>query len=289
MDPTAPATISRLNYFIDKFKMCGFKYLKLDFLTNGIVEADSYYNPEITTGVQAYNYGMKKLRERCGDDMFIVESIAPLFPAQYANARRISCDAWGEMYHIGHMMNSYSFGWWLNRVYNFVDPDHLVMGNRSDAENISRMTTGAITGYFMLGDNLSTKGSYVGNKQAQDKAVKYATVADVNDVVKLKGGFRPAGGKNIMRYRDQYGGYHDEINLFYKEEPDCYYVAFFNYSQGNSSNEQIDLTAMGIDPADLDISKSKECWTGQGVNISNGNLVFNNENDKARLWKLYKK
>ena len=289
MDPTAPATISRLNYFIDKFKMCGFKYIKLDFLTNGIVEADSYYNPEITTGVQAYNYGMKKLRERCGDDMFIVESIAPLFPAQYANARRISCDAWGEMYHIGHMMNSYSFGWWLNRVYNFVDPDHLVMGNRSDAENISRMTTGAITGYFMLGDNLSTKGSYVGNKQAQDKAVKYATVADVNEVVKLKGGFRPAGGKNIMRYRDQYGGYHDEINLFYKEEPDCYYVAFFNYSQGNNSNEQIDLTAIGINPTDLDISKSKECWTGQGVNITDGKIVFNNENDKARLWKLCKK
>ena len=151
------------------------------------------------------------------------------------------------------------------------------------------MTTGAITGYFMLGDHLSTKGSYVGNKQAQDKAVKYATVADVNEVVKLKGGFRPAGGKNIMRYRDQYGGYHDEINLFYKEEPDCYYVAFFNYSQGNSSNEQIDLTAIGINPTDLDISKSKECWTGQGVNITDGKIVFNNENDKARLWKLCKK
>lgn len=33
---------------------------------------------------------MKYLRERCGDEMFIVESIAPLFPYQYANARRIS-------------------------------------------------------------------------------------------------------------------------------------------------------------------------------------------------------
>ena len=110
-------------------------------MTNGIVEADSYYRDDITTGVQAYNFGMKHLRERCGDDMFIVESIAPLFPANYAHARRISCDAWGEMWHTNYMMNSLSFGWWLNRVYCFNDPDHLVMGDRSDAENMSRMTT----------------------------------------------------------------------------------------------------------------------------------------------------
>ena len=107
---------------------------------------------------------MKHLRERCGDDMFIVESIAPLFPANYAHARRISCDAWGEMWHTNYMMNSLSFGWWLNRVYCFNDPDHLVMGDRSDAENMSRMTTGAVTGYCMLGDNLSTKGSYIGSR-----------------------------------------------------------------------------------------------------------------------------
>ncbi|MCH5238857.1 MAG: hypothetical protein J1F38_01415 [Muribaculaceae bacterium] len=289
MDPTAPATISRLNFFIDKFKSCGFKYLKLDFLTNGIVEGDSYWDKNITTGVQAYNYGMKKLRERCGDDMFIVESIAPLFPAQYANARRISCDAWGEMYHIAYMMNSYSFGWWLNRVYNFNDPDHLVMGNRSDAENMSRMTTGAITGYFMLGDNLSTAGSFIGTGLSQQKSVKYSTNEAVNDVVKLGGGFRPAYGHKLTKYNDVYGGHRYVIDLFYKETDDCYLIAYFNYSQGNKDNDTIDLELLGINPSDIDVSKSFECWTGGSVEISGNKLTFKNVNDQARLWRLYKK
>ena len=30
---------------------------KLDFVTNGIMEADRYYNPEVHTGVEAYNEG----------------------------------------------------------------------------------------------------------------------------------------------------------------------------------------------------------------------------------------
>ena len=289
MDPTAPATISRMNYFIDRFKMLGFKYIKLDFLTNGIVEADKYWNPDITTGVQAYNYGMKKFRERCGDDMFIVESISPLFPAQYANARRISCDAWGEMYHIGHMMNGYSFGWWLDRVYNFVDPDHLVMGDRTDAEHVSRMTTGAITGFCILGDNLSTEGSYPGSARSQQKQVEYATVEAVNDIIKMGGGFRPAGGKSMMRYRDQYGGYHDEINVFYKEVEDSYVVIYFNYSNGDNYTDAIDLSPLGIDSGNINLSKSFECWTGDAVNIQDNKIYFKDKNDTARIFRLYKK
>lgn len=213
MDPTAPSTLSRINYFIDKFKSAGFKYLKLDFMTNGIIEADSYYRKDITTGVQAYNFGMKHLRERCGDDMFLVESIAPLFPANYAHARRISCDAWGEMWHTNYMMNSFSFGWWLNRVYCFNDPDHLVMGDRSDAENMSRMTTGAVTGYCMLGDNLSTKGTFIGSEQSQAKSKKYATYEKVNDVIRLGKSFRPAYGHKVF-------GSNKAVDLFYLETED---------------------------------------------------------------------
>ncbi|MCH5238839.1 MAG: hypothetical protein J1F38_01325 [Muribaculaceae bacterium] len=289
MDPTAPATISRMNYFIDRFKMLGFKYIKLDFLTNGIVEADSYWKEGITTGVQAYNYGMKKFRERCGDDMFIVESISPLFPAQYANARRVSCDAWGEMYHIGHCMNGYSFGWWLNKVYNYLDPDHLVMGDRTTEEHISRMTTGAVTGFCILGDNLSTAGSYVGNPQYQREQVKYATVKEVNDIIKMGGGFRPAGGKSIVRYRDQYSGYHDEINVFYKETDDSYVVIYFNYSHGDNYTDAIDLTSLGIDSQNVDISKSYECWTKAPVTVNDNKINFSDKNNTARIFRLYKK
>ena len=124
------------DYQIGKYKECGFDYLKLDFMCSGIKEADSFYDPNVTTGVQAYNAGMKYLREACGTDIFLDLSISPLFPSQYAEARRISCDAWGEMWHTSYMMNSLSCGWWLNRVYQYNDPDHLVMGDRSEGENM---------------------------------------------------------------------------------------------------------------------------------------------------------
>ncbi len=281
MDPTAPATLSRINFFIDKFKAAGFKYVKLDFLTNGIVEADSYYLKEITTGVQAYNYGMKHLRERAGDDMFIVESIAPLFPANYAHARRISCDAWGEMWHTNYMMNSLSFGWWLNRVYCYNDPDHLVMGDRSVGENMSRMTTAAVTGYCMLGDNLSTAGSFIGSTTSQDKAKKYATYEKVNDVIRLGKSFRPAYGHKVA-------GSNRAVDLFYLETEDSYYIAYFNYSEGTKSG-RLDLTTLNIDVDNVDVAKSFECWSSEPVTISGNMLEYYLPNDYAKLYHLFKK
>ncbi|MBQ0068294.1 MAG: hypothetical protein KBT09_00860, partial [Bacteroidales bacterium] len=70
-DPTSPAMKSLIDYQIGKYKECGFDYLKLDFMCSGIKEADSFYDPNVTTGVQAYNAGMKYLREACGTDIFL--------------------------------------------------------------------------------------------------------------------------------------------------------------------------------------------------------------------------
>lgn len=279
MDPTAPATLSRINFFIDKFKAAGFKYLKLDFLTAGMVEADKYYNKDITTGTQAFNYGMKHLRERCGDDMFIVESIAPLFPYQYANARRVSCDAWGEMWHTNYMMNSLSFGWWLDRVYAYNDPDHLVMGDRSEAENMSRITTGAVTGYFMIGDNLTTKGSYVGTEISQEKVKTYAVNEHVNAVVRLGRSFRPAYGHKVS-------GSNRSVDLFTLETEDAYYIAYFNYDEGVKEGELI-LNDLGIDPET--ISGGIECWSGNSVKVKEGRLSYNLPKHQAEIYHLYKK
>ena len=92
-----------------------------------------------------------------------------------------------------------------------------------------------------------------------------------------------------MRYRDQYGGYHDEINVFFKEVEDSYVVIYFNYSHGDKYTDAIDLAALGIDSAKIDSSKSFECWTGDAVNIQNNKIYFNDKNDTARIFRLYKK
>ena len=281
LDPTSPAALSRVNWYCEKFLQSGFKYLKLDFLNSGSKEADHFYREDITTGTQAYNYGMNYLRERLGDSIFIDLSIAPLFPYQFADARRISCDAWGEMWHTSYMMNSFSFGWWLDRLYSFNDPDHLVMGNRSDAENISRMTTAVVTGYCVLGDNLSTRGSYVGTAISQQKAKKYATYERINDLIAMRLHFRPAYGHQLY-------GANNSVDLFYAEAEDSYVVVHFNYSVGDKSIE-LDLSSLGIDASEIDTSRSLECWTGSTVNISDGRLVYTLLNDRAKVFRLYRR
>lgn len=279
MDPTSPGTLSRIDYFIDKFKAVGFKYLKLDFLTAGMIEADSWYNKDITTGTQAFNCGMKYLRERCGNDMFIVESISPLFPYQYANARRISCDAWGEMWHTNYMMNSLSYGWWLNHIYAYNDPDHLVLGDRSEAENKSRITTGAVTGYFMNGDNLSTKGNYVGSEAAQGKVRQFSVNERINKVVSLGKSFRPVYGHKVF-------GPNRAVDLFTLETEDAYYIAYFNYDDTLKEGKII-LKDMGIDPNK--VAGGIECWSGNKVNVQDSKLLYRLSAHQAEIYHLYKK
>lgn len=281
VDPTAPATLSRMEYYITKFKECGFEYLKFDFMNHGSCEADSFYNKDITTGLQAYNYGMKYLSDLCGDDIFIDLSIAPIFPTQYANARRISCDAWGSLDETNYMMNSLSFGWWLDRVYSFNDPDHLVMGDRSAGENITRMTSGAVTGYCILGDNLATVGPCIGTPESQEHCVKYSSYEKVNEVISLGRTFRPYFDNHLY-------GAKRTINLFYHETEDSYVIAHFNYGI-TEQDVSLDLTNLGIDVNTIDTDRSIECWTEKAVNIQGNNLQFTPKDNTASLFRLYKK
>ena len=224
---------------------------------------------------------MKHFAERCGDDMFIVLSISPLFPAQYANARRISCDAWGEMWHTSYMMNSLSFGWWLDRVYSYNDPDHLVMGDRSDAENMSRMTSGVCTGYCMMGDNLSTAGNYIGTAASQEKAKKYFTNPEINEAINLGRSFRPAYGHLLH-------GRNNSIDLFYLETDDSWYIAYFNYEEATKSG-WLDLSTLGIDADKVDMDRSKEIWFDKKVEIDSRGLKYELPYNQAKLFRLYKK
>ncbi len=281
LDPTHPATLSRMNYYIDRFKALGIKYIKLDFLNHGSCEADYFYAPGVTTGIQAYNYGMKHFAERCGDDMFIVLSISPLFPAQYANARRISCDAWGEMWHTNYMMNSLSFGWWLDRVYSYNDPDHLCVTDRTEEENRARLTTGVCTGYCMNGDNLSTAGSFTGTVANQERAKKYFQYPAINEAINMGRSFRPAYGHKLY-------GPNSSVDLFYLETDDSWYIAYFNYGEATKSG-YLDLSTLGIDADNVDTARSRELWFDKGVNIDSRGLQYEVIFNEAKLYRLYKK
>ena len=71
--------------------------------------ADYYYDPEVQTGMQAYNKGMAYLLEQM-EGMYITMAISPLFPSQYAHSRRIACDAWAGIGDTEYTLNSLTYG-----------------------------------------------------------------------------------------------------------------------------------------------------------------------------------
>ncbi|MEE0907740.1 MAG: alpha-galactosidase, partial [Muribaculaceae bacterium] len=153
LDPTHPAVKEWNRRTLQKFRDLGFEFVKIDFMNNGSQEADSWYDPNITTGMMAYNYGMDYIKEFCGDNMIIDFSIAPIFPNK-AHVRRIGCDAWGELNNSMYTLNCIQGSWWLDRLYTFNDPDHMCMskvkfsnkGSNDEQEARIRYTCGLITG-----------------------------------------------------------------------------------------------------------------------------------------------
>lgn len=67
IDPTHPAFYHNMDATLKRWSAYKIKYIKMDFINAGICEGDSWYNPEITTGVMAYNYGMRIVYEPCSE------------------------------------------------------------------------------------------------------------------------------------------------------------------------------------------------------------------------------
>jgi alpha-galactosidase len=282
LDPTHPGTKMAIEYQIRRFQKLGFKYIKLDFINSGILEADSFYVDSITTGVQAYNNGMKFLSDLCGDSIFLALSIAPTFPAQYGNSKRISCDTWGDMSEsdaaTGYELNSLSFGWWLDKVYDFNDADHLVLDGRTEGANRARVTSGVITGIYMLGDNLSQAGTYIGSATAREKTEKFATNKDINDIARLGQSFYPVEGYMAAAPNRA-------ENLFMLNTDDCVYVAVFNYTILTKSGS-IELDRLGL--TTNDVAGIKELWSGDAVELNGTKLPYSVPFQDVKVYQIQK-
>ena len=248
IDPTHPAIEAMMKKSADLFHRCGFEYVKMDFMTHGALEADKWYNPDITTGIQAYNYGMQLLDKYFGD-MYINLSISPIFPAQYAQSRRIACDAWNKIKDTEYTLNAVSYGWWIDRVYQFNDADHVVLQKATEGENRARVTSAVITGLLITGDDFSLGGS----KEGKEKAGKFLTNPEVNAVARGHS-FRPVEGngeksENQFTYTDEKG------NIFY---------AVFNYGEEDLTIK-LPLDRLGINDQSV---QARELWSGAAVDVN---------------------
>jgi hypothetical protein len=247
LDPTHPGTILRSKYQVEQWFDYGFEYVKLDFMGHGAVEG-VHHNKDIKTGIQAYNYGMEKFLEFFGSALkdgkfFLSLSIAPVFPGQYAHARRISCDAFGGMDSSEYMLNSLTYGWWLHGpVYTFNDPDHISVYNsfnRRDPalynEGLTRYIASVISGGLMLNSDDFRQS------EARERARQILTNGALNTLAASGKSFRPVEGNTNDRAADAF--------VRHDRDEGVLYLAVFNFSIENPKIMNISLERLGLDPA----------------------------------------
>lgn len=254
IDPTHPAVQARIRKQLAEFIDWGYEYLKIDFMAHGAFQADSYYDKSVTTGVQAYNAGMRVIDEAAQGKLWLNLSIAPLFPANYAQSRRIGCDAWADINNTEYTLNGLTYGWWLDHVYTNNDADHIVLEGVTEGENRARITSSAITGVFFLGDDLSKDGS----RQAQGRIRRLATNNDICEMARQCRSFRPVEigmgdrGADIFEYRTD----------------KALYVAVFNLTD-KSARKILPMRRLNLQEARN--YRMKELWSGDSVTMK-GNI-----------------
>ena len=290
LDPTHPGTKEFISREVRNKKKEGFEYLKVDFTSNGMVQADSYYNKNVTTAVEAYNEGFSHFIAEVdkGEPMFIALSIAPIFPYQYGNSRRIACDTWGKIGQSEYSMNAVAGGWWTKEFYQYNDPDHLVLvGNdqekETEGENRARFTNGAVSGMVLVSDNysLEDRSGRGDAKLSRERAGKILMNADVNEMADLGRSGRPVYG-----YREHNVKADGAESCFVLESERYLYLAVLNYKDtpisGTVTLERLGLPASGFDAV-------KELWSGSEVEVGAGGLSYTVPGKDAKIFRFRKK
>lgn len=255
LDVTHPATYIHFKTQIDKLMSCGFKYIKLDFLVHGALEGD-YYDKSIQTGIQAYNYAMSKVCELVGDDVFINLSMAPVFPYNYANGRRLACDTFYDISGTQYMLNSLTYGFWQSELYDYMDPDHIVLwgkeGNATEKEAKSRLLSGIITGgSFLAGDNFVNPA---GNSEtAFTRYEELLTNQKLIDILKIGKPFEA-----VLNAKCPYAA-----EVFTLEHEGKLYVAVLNYHKIQSTTQIVDVPAQ---------CTAENLFTGEKQSTGNGKM-----------------
>ncbi|MBO4642911.1 MAG: hypothetical protein J5661_08680 [Bacteroidaceae bacterium] len=286
LDPTHPGVKAWIDAEIRKIKAHGFEYLKVDFTDNGMIQADSYYNPDVHTGVEAYNEGFtyfcKKADE--GTPLYIALSIAPIFPYQYGNSRRIACDTWGRIKHTEYSMNAISGGWWTSLLYQYNDPDHCPLIGNEDAlqttlsENRARITNLMCAGMALVCDNfdLEDKSGRGDAKLSRERAPQVMMNREVNAVGRLGRSFRP-----IYGYQEFQGKHEGAENFFQLDTEECTYVAVFNYGK-QPLQGTLPLKLLGL----KSVSEGYELWTQTKLASITEVFTYDVPAMDARLYKL---
>ena len=265
IDPTHPGTKKIIGYIVNKLKASGFTMMKIDFLGHATIEADSFYDKNVTTGMQAYRQGMEFLTGALGKDMLIYAAISPnLATGRYAHMRRIACDAFKSIENTSYTLNSVNYGWWQTYLYDFVDADHIVFGNETLGANHARLTSGLITGSLVLGDDFSSEGQWKG---------RIKELLGDEEILKI--------ARNGVAFEPIETNTGDKSGRFFTRRiGNVTYLAVFNFSDMPLAKE-IDLKTLGLDPKSH--YQVKELYTHKESNVK-GNFSLNLDQKNAAIY-----
>jgi alpha-galactosidase len=266
IDPTHPGTKQHIDLVIGRLKECGFKMIKIDFLGHATAESPHFYDPKVTTGMQAYREGMEYLVNKLGDQMLIYAAISPsLATGRYVHTRRIACDAFKTIKDTQYTLNSVSYGWWQTYLYNYVDADHVVLSTESEGANRARMLSATITGTVITGDDFSVHGQWSARAKALYQNKEWLKVIENGKA------FEPIEGNTGENASE----------MFTRKIGNVVYLAVFNYS-----NEPKEIT---IDAKRVGLSPQKEYLVHEIIQNNKAGMTIKIGAADAALYKFEEK
>ncbi|WP_291142157.1 alpha-galactosidase [Flavobacterium sp. UBA7680] len=266
IDPTHPGTLKRVDYVINKLKACGFKMIKIDFLGHAAAESTSFYDKNVTTGMQAYKVGMEHLVNALDGQMLIYAAISPnMATSRYAHVRRIACDAWKTIEHTQYTLNSVNYGWWQTYSYDYIDADHVVFADVTEGENRARLISAVITGTLITGDDYSKDGIW------SVRAKEWLQNKELLKIVAHGVAFRPLEGNT--------GKHTSEV--FEQKIGNDWYIAVLNYGS-TPKNYSLPLERLGVKKGNYQL---QNLFTNQNTNVKNNVNVSLGSKD-AHLYKI---
>jgi alpha-galactosidase len=235
LDPTHPGTKARIAFVFGKLKDCGFKMIKIDFLGHAAAESTQFYDPAITTGMQAYKVGMETVDNALDNSMLVYAAISPsMATAPYVHMRRIACDAFKSIKDTEYTLNSVTYGWWQTYMYDYIDADHLVFEKESVGANRARLISGLISGPVILGDDYSKDAVW------QQQIKEWLQRPEIKKLIISGKAFAPVDS----------GESGNASQTFIRKSTDGTYLAVFNYNK-RPARVRINLERLGL-------SKSKK-------------------------------
>lgn len=267
IDPTHPGTLKRVDYVINKLKECGFKMIKIDFLGHAAAESTSFYDQNVTTGMQAYKVGMEHLVNALDGKMLIYAAISPnMATSRYAHVRRIACDAWKTIEQTQYTLNSVNYGWWQTYSYDYIDADHVVFADVTEGENRARLISSVITGTLITGDDYSKDGIW------SKRAKEWLQNKELLKIVENGVAFRPLEGNT--------GKLTTEV--FEQKIGNNWYIAILNYSN-MPKNYALPLQRLGVKNGNY---KLQDVFTSQNSEVKNNSIILSLGSKDARLFKI---